>query len=78
MVCSFVQAEQQFRIQGCPNCEDFLELRGSADAVQDCTSAVFEGIITLTDPASSWVAKWQRLQGYVPGLYATKVVGIVS
>lgn len=23
----------------------------------------------------SWVAKWQRLEGYVPGVYAVKVVG---
>ena len=30
------------------------------------------------DPQTSWVAKWQRLQGYVPGTYAVKVVGIVS
>ncbi|WPH04056.1 Hypothetical protein R9X50_00694000 [Acrodontium crateriforme] len=77
MVCAAVQSEQQFRNRGCPNCDDFLELRGSVDAIQDCTSTVFEGVITLTDPMGSWVAKWQRLQGYVPGMYATKVVGIL-
>jgi hypothetical protein len=36
---------------------------------------VFEGLITLVDPAKSWVAKWQRLDGYVRGVYATKVSG---
>lgn len=48
------------------------------DSVQECTSQVFEGQISLADPAQSWVAKWQRLDGYVPGVYAVKVVGIVS
>lgn len=32
----------------------------------------------MLDPAKSWVAKWQRLDGYVPGVYAVKVVGLVS
>ena len=41
----------------------------------DCTSQVFEGLITLADPSTSWVARWQRLDKYVAGVYATKVVG---
>lgn len=45
------------------------------DAIIDCTSQVFEGLITLADPARSWVAKWQRLDGYVRGVYAIKVSG---
>jgi len=45
------------------------------DAIIDCTSQVFEGLITLADPQRSWVAKWQRLDGYVKGVYATKVSG---
>ena len=36
---------------------------------------MFEGLITLADPTKSWVAKWQRLDGYVRGVYATKVSG---
>lgn len=46
--------------------------------VQDCTSGVFEGLITLSDPEKSWVAKWQRIDKYVKGLYAVKVSGILS
>ena len=53
-------------------------MRHNADVVQDCTSAVFEGMIAMADPESSWVAKWQRLQGYAPGTYAVKVEGVVS
>jgi transcription elongation factor SPT4 len=78
MVCSIVLAGSRFRREGCPNCEEFLELLGHDDAIQECTSQVFEGLITLTDPTSSWVARWQRLDSYVPGIYAVKVTGIVS
>lgn len=63
---------------GCPNCESTLQLHGNNDAIQECTSQVFEGVIAVRDPASSWVAKWQRLDNYVPGTYATKVTGTVS
>jgi transcription elongation factor SPT4 len=45
------------------------------EAIIDCTSQVFEGLITLAEPSKSWVAKWQRLDGYVRGVYATKVSG---
>ena len=77
MVCSVVQSGSKFQQGGCPNCEDFLEMRGSSDAVLDCTSQVFEGLITLNGMEGSWVARWQRLEGYRPGVYAVKVVGIL-
>lgn len=67
---------QKFLKFGCPNCE-FLDLQGNPEAVADYTSQVFEGLITLADPSKSWVAKWQRLDGYVKGVYATKVSGIL-
>ena len=63
---------------GCPNCETVLQLRGNNDAIQECTSQVFEGLISVRDPAASWVARWQRLDNYVAGTYATKVTGSVS
>ncbi|KJZ75571.1 Transcription elongation factor spt-4 [Hirsutella minnesotensis 3608] len=66
---------QRFRDEGCPNCEEFLHLAGSQDQIESCTSQVFEGLITLANPAKSWVAKWQRLDGYVGGVYAIKVSG---
>ncbi|KAL8772619.1 MAG: hypothetical protein Q9213_005054 [Squamulea squamosa] len=78
MVCSIVQVQQRFIREGCPNCETFLGLQNHPDTVQECTSQVFEGLITLADPGSSWVARWQRLDGYVPGVYAVKVVGQLS
>lgn len=78
MVCSVVQTQQRFIRDGCPNCEAFLDLTNHPDSVQECTSQVYEGLITLADPGQSWVAKWQRLDGYVAGVYAVKVVGMVS
>jgi transcription elongation factor SPT4 len=68
---------QRFLKTGCPNCEEFLQLTGSMDAIVDCTSQVFEGLITLAEPKKSWVAKWQRLDGCVRGVYATKVSGVL-
>lgn len=63
---------------GCPNCESVLQLSGNIDTIQECTSQVFEGLISIRDPKLSWVARWQRLDNYVPGTYATKVTGSVS
>jgi transcription elongation factor SPT4 len=72
---NIADALQNFMKGGCPNCEAILGLRNSQDAIQECTSQVFEGLITLGDPKTSWVAKWQRLSNYVGGVYAVKVVG---
>jgi transcription elongation factor SPT4 len=71
----FSTTSQRFREEGCPNCEEFLHLQGSSDQIESCTSQVFEGLISLANPTRSWVAKWQRLDGYVKGIYAIKVSG---
>jgi transcription elongation factor SPT4 len=78
MVCSIIQTYAQFHSRGCPNCDHVLELVGNQDAIAESTSSVFEGVIMMADPQGSWVAKWQRLEGYVPGMYAVKVSGTVS
>ncbi|KAI9791939.1 MAG: transcription elongation factor spt4 [Peltula sp. TS41687] len=75
MVCSIVQLQSRFVADGCPNCEEYLDMASAPDAVEECTSPVYEGLITLTDPTRSWVARWSRLDGYVRGTYAVKVVG---
>ena len=66
---------QKFLKVGCPNCESILGLANSPDAIADCTSQVFDSLITMGDPQASWVAKWQRISNYVAGVYAVKVVG---
>lgn len=77
MVCSIVRTQQQFMTGGCPNCEDILELAGNSEQINDCTSQVFDGLISVADTKRSWVARYQRLEGYVPGVYATQVEGIL-
>ncbi|KAF2002967.1 transcription initiation Spt4 [Amniculicola lignicola CBS 123094] len=77
MVCAVVRTYQQFMAEGCPNCERFLELRNNADAIQDCTSSVFDGLTAISDTSKSWVARSQRLEGYDPGLYAIQVEGVL-
>jgi transcription elongation factor SPT4 len=75
LLCSIVRPYSDFLSHGCPNCEEQLQMKGQPEAIGDMTSQVFEGLISLHDPANSWVAKWQRLSQYEPGTYATKVVG---
>ncbi|KAF2118965.1 transcription elongation factor spt-4 [Lophiotrema nucula] len=77
MVCSIVRTEQQFKTSGCPNCESFLELTNNGEAIHECTSQVFEGLMTIADTNKSWVARYQRLEGYVPGVYAVQVEGVL-
>jgi transcription elongation factor SPT4 len=52
-----------------------LQLAGSAENINECTSSNFNGTVALTDPEKSWVAKWMRLEGYVKGMYAVQVIG---
>lgn len=36
------------------------QLKGSTERITTCTTAYFDGFITVIDPESSWVARWQR------------------
>jgi transcription elongation factor SPT4 len=75
MVCSIIRTHADFLKDGCPNCEDALQMRGSSDTVGECTSSNFNGIIALMEPKNSWVARYHRLEGYKPGMYAVQVIG---
>ena len=75
MLCSLIKTHGQFRKDGCDNCDEILKLRGSGDRVQDCTSPTFDGMIGLLNPSRSWVARWQRTDRFVKGIYAIKVSG---
>ena len=39
------------------------------------SSPFFEGQLALMDPKDSWAAKWIRVDGYLPGVYAISVTG---
>ncbi|ORX40645.1 transcription initiation protein spt4 [Kockovaella imperatae] len=75
LVCSILQTANGFLTQGCPNCEDILEMRGSADRVAECTSIQYDGMIAMIEPEESWVARWQRIDKRARGLYAVRVTG---
>lgn len=48
---------------------------GETDRVMECTSTNFNGTLAVMDTKASWVSRWQRLDGYVPGVYAVQVIG---
>ncbi|CAE7819340.1 SUPT4H1 [Symbiodinium microadriaticum] len=72
--CSLLKTVDQFYESGCENCE-FLHLSGNQSRINNCTSAYFAGMIALLEPHGSWVARWQKIENAVPGLYAVEVVG---
>lgn len=72
--CSMVKTQAQFREQGCSNCA-FLKMKDNLDNVLDCTSDKFSGLMALTNPPASWVARWQRIDAFTKGLYALTVDG---
>lgn len=75
MLCSYVQSAQQFKKDGCPNCDDLLEMKGNPEKVLECTSGTFDGTVAMMDPGQSWIAKWQRINRHQPGLYAIRITG---
>jgi len=75
MVCSLIKTLEMFEQDGCDNCDDFLLLKNNRDNVFDCTSTNFDGMIALMTPQESWVAKWQRINRCVRGIYAISVSG---
>ncbi|KAI2621661.1 Spt4/RpoE2 zinc finger-domain-containing protein [Hypoxylon sp. NC1633] len=74
MVCSIIMTQAKFRSDGCPNCP-FLDLKGSPEAIESCTSGVYEGTIAMIQPKTSWMSRWVRIDSFVPGVYALKVMG---
>ena len=74
-VCSLIKSMDQFLRDGCDNCEPYLKLKRNREAINECTSQSFDGMISLMSPTESWVAKWQRIEHCVPGVYAVSVSG---
>jgi len=75
LLCSLIKTFDQFEFDGCENCDEFLHMKNNRDAIHECTSSNFDGIIALTSPEDSWVAKWQRINRYCKGCYAVSVTG---
>ncbi|XP_045109706.1 transcription elongation factor SPT4-A-like [Portunus trituberculatus] len=75
LVCSLVKTVEMFETDGCDNCDEFLRMKGNRDNVFDCTSSNFDGFIALMSPKDSWVARWQRINKCVQGIYAISITG---
>ena len=45
MPIAYCQTVAQFEADGCDNCDEFLELKGSEQAVQACTTPSFFGSV---------------------------------
>ncbi|KAI5968128.1 SPT4 [Candida theae] len=79
MLCGIIQPVKSFKTLGCPNCEGLLQYKNKDqdfNPITECTSPSFEGLVALSeDSKESWVARWLRIDSFVPGLYAVKING---
>lgn len=72
--CSQIKTLNGFRRDGCENCP-MLSMKGNVANVNECTSSKLKGVVALLQPPESWVARWQRIDGFHKGLYAMVVEG---
>ncbi|XP_064620492.1 transcription elongation factor SPT4-like [Lineus longissimus] len=77
LLCSLVKTIDQFEFDGCDNCEEYMGMKNNRDAVYECTSSNFDGMIAMMGPEDSWVAKWQRISKFTKGCYAVSVTGVL-
>ncbi|CAG5097104.1 Oidioi.mRNA.OKI2018_I69.XSR.g14934.t1.cds [Oikopleura dioica] len=70
-----IKTTEDFERQGCDNCKHYLHFQGNRDLMIECTSSSFTGMIGMMTPDQSWVAKWQRIDKFTPGMYAISVNG---
>lgn len=75
LLCGLVKSTDQFKRDGCENCENLLRMQGDMDRVFDCTTTTYTGLLAICQPDKSWVARWQRIERVKAGLYAGKVWG---
>lgn len=73
LLCSIIQSPADFRRNGCPNCEEIMQMKQSQDRVLACTTTHFEGVIAAIETDQSWVVRWQRTRAC---LYLLNMLGI--
>ena len=49
-----------------------MKQQDDEEKTNSCTTAFFEGQAAVMDPRDSWVAKWLRVDSYLPGVYASE------
>lgn len=75
LLCHLIKQADQFDKNGCENCEEYLGMKHNRDLVNTCTTSNYSGMIGLTQPSDSWVARWQRINKKEQGIYAISVSG---
>ena len=45
MITYLFQTLDQFAFDGCDNCEEYLHMKNNRDAVYECTSSNFDGLV---------------------------------
>mmetsp|Transcript_25058 Transcript_25058/g.37023 ORF Transcript_25058/g.37023 Transcript_25058/m.37023 type:complete len:144 (+) Transcript_25058:249-680(+) len=75
--CGLLKTVEQFMTEGCENCP-FLDIADGPERVNACTTAFYEGQCAVMDPRESWAAKWIRVDGFLPGVYAIHVTGTLN
>ncbi|XP_024518101.1 transcription elongation factor SPT4 homolog 2-like [Selaginella moellendorffii] len=65
--CHLVKSQLQFATDGCENCGNFF------GSVEESTTSLFTGVVSIMDSSQSWVAKWMRIERLLPGCYAITV-----
>ncbi|PRD31286.1 UNVERIFIED_CONTAM: supt4h1 [Trichonephila clavipes] len=43
LLCSMIKSFDQFEYDGCDNCEEYLNMKGNRELVDECTSSTFDG-----------------------------------
>lgn len=74
--CRQIMTKDQFVDYGCPNCKDILGMQGSEGRVVACTSANFQGYISLIRPGA-FLSRFNGLEHKKPGCYALTVQGSI-
>jgi len=72
--CRQIMNKDQFMEYGCPNCQGSLAMQGSEGRVLACTTANFQGFMTLIRPGP-FASRFTGLENRRPGCYALTVKG---
>mmetsp|Transcript_5774 Transcript_5774/g.14042 ORF Transcript_5774/g.14042 Transcript_5774/m.14042 type:complete len:234 (+) Transcript_5774:103-804(+) len=73
--CRTVMNREQFFEMGCPNCKE-LPMQGNDGRVVACTTANFQGFISLIRPGA-FLSRFTGLEHRRPGCYALTVKGSI-
>jgi len=74
--CRQIMTKGQFIDFGCPNCRDTLDMQGSEARVVACTSANYQGFVSLIRPGA-FMSRLNGLEHKRPGCYALTVRGTI-